>query len=177
MRFIYIFLVFACAMISCVNDPAKVNKLAPKNALPVQTAHDVDLLYSDSARLKMRLTAPQVDEYAGNKPYTVMPKGVHVQFFNDSGKTDSYLTAKYAVRRESEHTMEASGNVELLNTEGKKLNTERLYWDGSRRRIYTDAFVTITTADQVIMGTGLEADDMLENYTIKNITGTFLLNE
>ncbi|HLG02536.1 MAG TPA: LPS export ABC transporter periplasmic protein LptC [Bacteroidia bacterium] len=175
-RFLFVVAV-SVSFDSCVNDPETVKSMTGMQQLPMQTARDVDLLYSDSAKLKIHLKAPRVDEFGGSKPYTVMPIGVKVEFFDSEGKIDSYLSADHAVRRDREQTMEARGNVELLSVEGKKLNTDHLNWDGTSRRIFTDAFVTITTADQVIMGTGLEADDMLENYTIKNITGSFLLNE
>ena len=49
--------------------------------------------------------------------------------------------------------------------------------DGKRKKIYTDAFVKITTADQVIMGNGLESDDTFTEYEIKDITGTIMLDE
>lgn len=168
---------FLPGMQSCVNDPAKVKSFTQKDTLPLQSAHDIDMLYTDSAKLKIHLTAPEVQEFAGSKPYTLMPKGVKVEFYDDHGKIDSYLTANYAVRREREQFMEAKNDVVVVNTKGEKLNTEKLIWDGATRRIHTDASVKITTADQVIIGSGLDSDEHFENYEIKNITGTFLLKD
>ena len=159
----------------CKTDPEKVKAVTKRNDLPLQTAHDIDVVYTDSAKIKIHLTAPQVDEFSGPNPYTVMSKGVRVEFYEDSGKVDSYLTSNYAIRREREQTMEAKYDVVVINTKGEKLNTEHLIWDGAKRRIYTEAAVKITTADQIIMGTGLESDEMFNNYEIKNITGTFML--
>jgi LPS export ABC transporter protein LptC len=162
---------------ACVNDPAKVNSITKKDNLPTQTAHSVDMLYTDSAKLKIHLTAPELEVYEGNSTNYEMKSGVKVEFFNDSGTVDSYLTANYAIRKEREHTMMAKNNVVLVNTKGERLNTEELIWNESTRRIHTDAFVTITTADQVIQGTGLDSDETFTDYEIKNISGTINLKD
>lgn len=170
---------FLCVFLfsNCKTDPEKVKAITRKDNLPLQTAHDIDVVYTDSAKIKIHLTAPQVEEFTGQNQHTVMSKGVRVEFFEDDGKVDSYLTANYAIRREREQLMEAKYDVVVINTKGEKLNTEHLIWDGVKRRIYTEAAVKITTADQIIMGTGLESDEMFNNYEIKNITGTFLLKD
>jgi LPS export ABC transporter protein LptC len=168
---------FLALIPACVNDPAKVNSITKKDNLPTQTAHTVDMLYTDSAKLKVHLTAPELEVYEGNSSNYEMKSGVKVEFFNDSGTIDSYLTAKYAIRKEREHTMEAKNNVVLVNTKGERLNTEQLTWDEAKRRIHTDAFVTITTADQVIQGTGLDSDETFTDYEIKNISGTINLKD
>jgi LPS export ABC transporter protein LptC len=162
---------------SCVNDPEKVKSITHKNTLPVQAGKGIDLLYSDSARLKIHLTAPEVNEYTGNDPYTEMPKGVKVEFYDSVGKVETSLTANYAIRKERNQMMEAKNDVVLVNTKGETLNTEHLIWDGNKRRISTKAAVKITTKDQIIMGTGLESDEMFNDYEIKNITGTFMLKD
>lgn len=161
----------------CANDPEKVKKITMRDTLPLQTAMGVDVLYSDSAKLKIHLTAPKVEQYAGNRQYEEMTKGVRVEFYDDEGKVDSYLTANYAIRRVRDNMMEAKNDVVVVNTKGEKLNTEHLIWDGNKRRITTESSVKITTADQIIMGTGLESDETFTNYEIKNITGTFTLKE
>jgi LPS export ABC transporter protein LptC len=178
MRSLTLFVIALLAILpSCVNDPAKVKAISKKDTLPQQTATDVDIMYSDSARIKYHITAPRGNEYAGANPYTEMPEGVKVEVFDDSGKVDSYITADYGTYRKRDQVMEAKKNVVVMNTKGEKLNTEHLIWDGVKRKMYTKTFVKITTADQVIMGEGMEADERFEDYEIKNITGTFTLGE
>ena len=58
---------------------------------------------------------------------------------------------------------------------GEKLETEKLVWDEANKTIYTDAFVKITTADQVIMGKGLKSNQDFTKYQINEITGTINL--
>ncbi|HET6990457.1 MAG TPA: LPS export ABC transporter periplasmic protein LptC [Bacteroidia bacterium] len=174
--FLFVAVLFAITP-ACVNDPAKVNSITRKNKLPLLTEHGVDAIYTDSAQLKFHITAPQVDEYEGVDDYEEMPKGVKVEIYNDSGAVDSYLTANYAIRKTKENKMEAKNNVVVVNTKGERLNTEDLIWDGTKRRIHTDAHVTITTKDQIIYGTGLDSDERFEEYEIKNISGQINLND
>jgi LPS export ABC transporter protein LptC len=169
--------VFLAMLPACVNDPVKVNSLTKKEILPVQTAHGIDVLYTDSAELKVHMTAPQVEDYEGNNPYTEMKRGIKLEFFNDTGTVDSYLTADYAISKTRDQIMEAKRNVVVVNIKGEKLNTEHLIYDQAKHRIRTEAYVTITTADQIIYGTGLDSDETFTDYEIKNISGTILLKE
>ena len=175
--FILFTIVFTLFFVSCVNDPAKVNSFSKNAKVPLQTAKNVDFLYSDSAKMKVHMTAPVMEEFGGVNPYEEMPKGVKVEFYNDSQTANSSLTANYAINKKHEQIMEAKYDVVVVNIKGEKLNTEHLIYDAKKRRIHTDAFVKITTKDQVIMGTGLDSDEHFEEYEIKNITGTFLLKD
>jgi LPS export ABC transporter protein LptC len=81
------------------------------------------------------------------------------------------LKADYGVRYETSKRMEVKYNVEVVNANGEKLNTEHLTWNAITKKIYTDDFVKITTKDQVIWGDGMEADQDFSDYQIKNVKG------
>lgn len=162
---------------SCKNDPVEVNTVTRKDSFPLLTSHNVDMMYSDSARLKIHMTAPLVEEYGGIYPKTIFAQGVFIEFYDDSARVNSSLKSDYAERRPKEEIMVAKKDVVVVNIKGEQLNTEKLTWDGKRKKIYTDAFVKITTADQVIMGNGLESDETFTEYEIKDITGTIMLDE
>lgn len=180
MRIVWSFclaIIFAAGFLSCKNDPGEVNAITRKDSFPLLTTQNVDLSYTDSARLKMHLTAPVGEDYGGIVPKTVFPKGVFVEFYDDSGKVNSSLKADYAERTEQDGITLAKRNVVVVNIKGEQLNTEKLIWDQRKQKIYTDAFVKITTADQVLMGNGLESDATFTEYEIKDITGTIMLND
>ncbi|MCX6311226.1 MAG: LPS export ABC transporter periplasmic protein LptC [Bacteroidetes bacterium] len=173
------FLFFASVLLlmsaACVNDPAKVNSITKKENLPLLTEHNVDAIYSDSAKIKFHITAPELNEFEGPSPYEEMPKGIKVEFYNDSGKIDGYLSSNYAVYKKTEQIMEAKGKVVFVNTKGEKLETEHLIWEQAKKRIHTDAYVTITTGSQIIYGDGLESDELFEDYTITHPRGIIAL--
>lgn len=164
---------------ACENDIDVVNSITAEaeKKLPLESSKNVEFLYSDSAIVRARLNAPQIDRYGGKKPYLEMPLGMNVVFYQEDKKEQTKLTANYGIGYDSGNgvmeKMEAKGNVIVINEKGDKLNTEHLIWNTFTKKIYTDAFVKITTKDQTIIGDGMEADQDFSNYRIKNVTGTF----
>jgi LPS export ABC transporter protein LptC len=144
---------------------------------PSQIGDSVTLLYTDSAQLKIMLKANRMLVFDKNvrEPLTILPKGVFVTFFDDDEKISSTLRADYGVRYDLSKRMEAKYAVEVVNKNGEKLETERLIWDENNKRIYTDAFVKITTATEVIRGKGMESNQDFTKYQIKQVTGTIQL--
>lgn len=170
-------LVVVAGLGSCKNDPAEVKSLTQRDTLPLLTTQNVDMLVSDSARLKMHLTAPREEDFAGETQRSIFPQGMHMEIYDDSGTVSSSVQSMYAERLLKEQKITAKQKVVVINIKGEKLETEKLTLDERTQRIYTDAFVKITTADQVIMGNGLDADAAFTEYEIKDITGTLMLNE
>ena len=169
-------IIFIGMLFACVNDINEVNELTSKNILPLETAQNVEVIYSDSGQAKMQLNAPRLDRYSGDKSYVEFFEGVKVVFFDSLMHVQSQLTANYAVHREAENIMEAKKDVVVINEKGEKLNTEHLIWNKATELIYTEEFVKITTAEEVIMGEGMEADQHFTKYKIKKIKGTISIN-
>jgi LPS export ABC transporter protein LptC len=107
-----------------------------------------------------------------SEPFTVLPKGVFVTFFDDEEKISATLKANYGVRYDLTRRMEARYAVEVVNKEGTKLETEKLIWDEGKKKIYTDAAVKITTSKEIITGKGMESNQDFTKYELKKVTGT-----
>ena len=170
---------------SCENDVALINTItsATKKETPIESSKNISFFYSDSARIRSCLKAPQLDHYIGKKPYYEMPKGLDVAFYDQFRKEQTKLTANYGIgydNGENENkmsVMEAKGNVIVVNEKGDKLNTEHLIWNSTTKKIYTNEFVKITTKDEVIWGDGLEANEDFSKYEIKQVKGQIALKE
>jgi len=173
----FLLALFLGLLTGCENDLEKVKLISEHHSLPVETSENLEILYSDSAKVKLKLNAPVLERFYDDKPYTELPKGVHVEFYNDQMETISVLTAGYAIRYDSESMMEAKSNVVVINQKGEKLNTEHLIWNERSAKIYSDAFVRITTPDKVIFGNGFEANQDFTNYRIFKIKGTININK
>ncbi len=158
---------------SCENDIEKVNLITQKEKLPLESASNAEIVYSDSARVKVKMTAPQLDRYSGDDPYIELPKGMLLWFFDDSMKVKTKLSADYAIRHENKKIMEARKHVVVVNERGEKLETEHLTWDEKEQKIRTKDFVKITTATDVLMGDGLESNQDFTEYKILKPSGTF----
>ena len=174
---ILILSVLVCGLGSCTNDLKDVMAL-PRNQLsPSQVGDSVTLLYTDSARLKIMLKANRMLLFNKNvkEPLTILPKGLFVTFFDEKENVSATLKANYGIRYDYSRRMEARYAVEVINVNGEKLETEKLIWDELGKRIFTDAFVTITTGKEVIMGQGMESNQDFTKYEIKKVTGTIQL--
>jgi len=162
---------------SCENDPLLVKNLTRKKNAPSISTQHAQLFYSDSAQIKIKLNSPQVDYFQGDEPYQEFPKGLDVSFMEDGKEVTTRLTANYGIWKQNEKIMEAKNNVVVINEKGEKLNTEHLIWNEGEDKITSDAFVKITTADEILMGEGLESNQAFTRYHIKKIKGTIRLKE
>jgi hypothetical protein len=61
----------------------------------------------------------------------------------------------------------------MKNVAGDKFLTQQLYWDQTRRKLYSDSFIHIERSDRIIEGYGFESNDALTEYTIRKPSGIF----
>lgn len=182
--FLFFFLLLFCA--ACENDIAVVNSItaADQEQLPLNAGKNVEMLYSDSAMIKAKLTTPEMDQYVGKdktkKNYTEMPKGMLVIFYNSLGKEENRLKADYGIIHEGDkgkERMEAKRHVLVINAKGDKLETEELTWDAATKEIFTEKFVKITTKEEVIWGEGLKANQDFSHYDILHPQGVIQVDD
>ncbi|MDH5365987.1 MAG: LPS export ABC transporter periplasmic protein LptC [Cyclobacteriaceae bacterium] len=160
---------------SC-NKRERVTKVQKEYDGPMLELEDVVFYYSDSALVKVKGITPHRMEYAnGDQEF---PKGLYLEFYDDNGKIESTIDANVAFyNKEEDRWLGQEGVVVVEDESGKNLKTEELYWKPAEEKIYTEKFVTITSEDEVLYGKGLEAKQDLSEYTIKNPTGDFHLEE
>ena len=165
-------------MASCENDIQEVNIITQKDNYATESARHLEVIYSDSAKVKARITTPELNRYYTVKePYTELPKGVKMEFFNDSLIVMSTLTANYAKRNDVTKEMLAKNNVVVVNRKGERLNTEELTWDERTGLFTSNAYVKITKPDQIIYGTGFRANEDFTSYKISNISGIITIQK
>ncbi len=158
---------------SCENDINTVNIITNKDKFPTEVSRNVEIIYSENAEILVKAKAFLLNRYVNDKTsYMEMPEGVTVLFYDSLKNVESSLKANYAVYREKEKIMEARNNVEVVNKKGEKLNTEHLIWNEKKEKIYSNVFVKITTADEILFGEGLEADQYFDKWKIKKPKGT-----
>jgi LPS export ABC transporter protein LptC len=166
-------------LVACENDIEKVKIITGKKAIPVERGKEVEILYSDSAKIKARLLAKELNRFTEKQPYIEMPKGIKMYFYDANQKVNSTLTSEYAkvLQFPDNNIMEAKRKVVVVNEKNETLNTEHLVWNQKEETIVSDAFVTITTKDEIIMGDGLESNQSFTKYKIKKMKGTINLKK
>jgi len=170
-------LFFYLLITGCENDIEKVKLVGKGEKEPVESAVNIKILYSDSSKVKVELTAPLTNHFIGEKAYLELPKGFKAIFYSEQLEVKSQLTADYGIRYEKEQKMEARKNVVAINQNGDQLNTEHLIWDERREKLLSDEFVKITTKDEIIYGSGFEANQDFSKYKIFNIKGTISIKK
>lgn len=169
-----IVLLGAIMLLACKNDIKEVNALAERERRPDMAGENLELIYSDSARIKYRVLAPEYIKVNGEKEkYEEFPKGIHVISYDPAGKMIGSIKAKYAKKLEDEMLWEARNEVVIINAEGKKLETELLYWDMKKELIYSDRYVKLSAGGQIIEGNnGFHSDQNLNHPVFENISGS-----
>lgn len=143
-----------------------------------EIAEEIEILYSDSAKVRVRITGPQMDYVADrSNPVQEFPKGVFVEFFDDEMLVGSTLRGNFAQRFENKSLIVVRDSVVWQSREGEKLESEELIWDEQEQRVYTQKFARITRQDEVIYGYGFEATQNFKDARIKAVTGRIKIKD
>ena len=177
----------ACIIIvAACNDKSSVRPVAagPRKIVPEEATDLVSLMSEPvtdasgklGARVKGKLTAPYMLRYQlADSPYAEFPRTLHVDFYNDTLKTESQLDAKYGKYLQNQDKVFLRDSVVVKNLlKGDTLHCKQLWWDQHTEKFYTDDSVAIFTPDKVLYGTGMEADQNFRWYTIKKLSGVVL---
>ena len=143
---------------------------------PLREVEKVELYFSENQRVKVKMVADLLYEYQnGDQEF---PKGIYVEFFDETGKLESTLRANHAYYFKTEKQWRGRGKVEVKNiAKSEQLNTEELFWKPDEEKIHTDKFVTIRQEEDVLYGQGLEAKQDMSDYTILKPEGEFAVKE
>jgi LPS export ABC transporter protein LptC len=161
---------FVC---SCENDINEVKNLN-KKSIGVEEGKQIESYLSQNGKVKAKLTAPVMLRYQRDTPKVEFPKSLHVDFYNDSTKVESQLSAKYGRYLENENKVYLRDSVVVFNVNHDTLFCKELYWDQMKAIFYTDKNVIIHKPDQKVYGTGLIADQNFQWFTIKNPHNSYL---
>lgn len=157
----------------CENDleQVKIVSTNEEERKPMEIQKDIEYVYTDSARVTLRLLAPLAENYPQlEEPYLEFNEGIEVIFYKNEVE-DSRLSANYGINYPNKKMWVVKGNVVVYNQQGEELNTEHLVWDVPEERIYSDEFVKITSEGTVTTGEGFESNQDLTDYRIKKVTG------
>lgn len=165
-------LVFFLIISSCKNNLDQSKLVIARANVNIEKGKDVEINYSDHGLVRIKAIAPTATRFNKEKPYLEFSDGIKILFYTPEHTVENTLTAKYATAYENSHAMTARDSVVVVNTKGEILNTDELIWDEEKKIIYSNSFVKITTADEIIYGNGMTANENFTDYVIKHITGT-----
>ncbi|MGZ5244033.1 MAG: LPS export ABC transporter periplasmic protein LptC [Bacteroidia bacterium] len=175
---IYTGLALICFFSCAKNDLKQVEELSKAKTIPVEISTGIEVIYTDSARLKAKLKAPEMRRYLSDEdPKLEMPKGVYVEFYDKNGNVNSRLRGDYGIRFINKNLTKVTGDVEVVNLQGDTLNTEELWWDENTEKVYSQQQVKVKSKEEIIISQGFESDVTFTKYTFYKIKGIISVKE
>jgi LPS export ABC transporter protein LptC len=167
---------FCCLFISCENDLTSIREMQ-KSRLSIDEASDIVSYLSQAGKVRAKLTAPQLLRYYDSVPRVEFEKSLHVDFYDDSLKMESYLDAKKGYYYEQQGKVTLTDSVVVIRIAGDTLRTKELYWDQLQHKLFTRSDVEIRQKTKTIFGKGFESDEQLRNFKIDSVRGVLMVGQ
>lgn len=143
---------FMCA---CENDDNEVRELARRKT-SVEEGKNINSYLSMDGKMKAHLTAPILLRFMSDSGSVAeFPKSLYVEFYNDSTKVESELSANYGRYMESQNKVYLRDSVVIFNTTGDTLFCKDLYWDQAKELFYSNKEVTYSRNHRRSLTVGL----------------------
>ena len=121
----------------------------------------------------MRIVARDfVRNSSARRPYVDINNGLRMEFFDSTGNITDVLTADSSRYYETQRDFIVWDSVHIVSAKGEELRTEELVWNESAEKFFTEKDVQITTANEILYGTGMEANRDFTWYRILNPKGS-----
>ncbi len=159
----------------CENDIQRINLLTDDKAIPTVQGTNIEVIYSDSAKVKVQILAPFYQQFPdAERPYMEFNKGLEVFFYDDSMKIESEIRADYTIYYMEEQLWHATGNVVAQRFDsGDALYTDELFWDEAEEKIYSDSYTRVHNEDNTLYGKkGFRSNQDLSNWQLIGSSGT-----
>ncbi len=145
-----------------------------RDSLPDMVSYGVNNLISDSGVIKYRIVTEewQLFSSSGN-PRSVFPKGVLLTQFDESFHINSFIECDSAWHYDNRHLWELRGRVRIHTKTGLRFSSEELFWDESRRELYSYKFSRLVTPERTLQGSFFRSDERMTKYVVTNTRGSF----
>ena len=161
----------------CESQIAEMQRELSEKDLQIERIEGVEILYSDSAIVRMRIEAPTLLNYIQlGRERKTFPDGLEVKFFDGKGRVTSTLTANYAMQIPRESRIIIQDKVVVKSATNETLETDELIWDEREKILYTDKWVKVTTTDELIYGYGFESNQDFTEWQINKVNGRFTVD-
>jgi LPS export ABC transporter protein LptC len=148
---------------------------------PDQQSWNVEYYLGEGGTQRAILRAPHLARYEQGDSVLVVLRGsaeapVQVEVYGaDDERSDvSAAEIRYYEDRRIYHL---SGQVVLTASTGRTLESDQLVWDEPGHRLRSDGFVSILSDERTLQGYGLDADEVLDNFTLHRVTGRFYVED
>lgn len=166
-------------LFSCNNDLKNIRDFNIAHKTPQGQIYDFKLTYTDSMKVVAILKSPRNDDFSNQRyPYSEFPIGVQVDFFDAKGNKNT-VEAKYGIVYMNSQLVELRDSVVLTTFDGKKLNTEQLFWDQKLDWIFTEKEFTFVdnVKGTLTQGVGMDFDKNFSAVRAHRTTGILAIDD
>jgi len=158
----------AILFMSCGDNYERVGEEAVKPLFPQGIAHNFTLTYTETieemstqdsatSRVVAVLTSPLSEDFDNQRfKFKTFPEGLQVDFYDEKNKK-SVIVADYGIVYSQTNLIDLRGNVVIESHDGKKLETDQLYFDRKSNWIFTEASFKYTNPED---GTVMDGEGM-----------------
>lgn len=152
--------------------------ITERDSLPVMDTRGVTTLVSDSGVTRYRINTEEWLVFDRKNPsYWAFEKGVYLEKFDSLFQVEASIKSDTAYYYDKQKLWKLMGNVHIQNLKGEKFDTDLLYWDQNKQKVYSDRFIRIEQPDRIITGRGFESNQQMTVYTINQPEGIFYVDE
>ncbi len=138
---------------------------APLVEKPAQQIFDYRWIESHAGVKQWILESDEMRKFTGQRDALLFD--VHMDFFQD-GEHFSVLTADSGSVNQHTNNVHTWSQVVIITDDGRKLETEDLYFNSETELIHNEVFNRFTRQTDVMTGIGLEATPDLEYIELKH---------
>jgi LPS export ABC transporter protein LptC len=162
---------------ACGVNEEQLNTWTGKKVM-VEEGKNIEGYLSQESKVKAKLTAPLMLRYEADTIYMEFPKSLHVDFYDDSTRIETWLDSKHGKYFESLKKVYLWDSVVVINVQGDTLKSADLWWDQNTELFYTEKYAEYRTKDkQIFPGKGLQATQDFKSIIFKQPIGTVQVSD
>jgi len=166
-----------CFVCSCENTQEEIDALTKTKVMQEEATGILGYLSQDG-KMKANLTAPLMLRVMADTQYVEFPRSLHVDFYDDSTKIETWLDSKYGKYFENYNKVYLRDSVVVITIKGDTLRCHNLWWDQNKGIFFTDSVATYRSpGNDITGGKGMEATQDLKTVKFKFPLGTVQINE
>ncbi|MGD2004609.1 MAG: LPS export ABC transporter periplasmic protein LptC [Flavobacteriaceae bacterium] len=174
---LYLLGLFLVALTRCVDTATTAKQIVEDRQIPLGTANNIRMVYTDSAKVQAILTAPKHVDYTNlSFQYSLFPEGLKVVFYDQLGN-QSELIADYGTLYNDSKLIDLKGNVVLTSNDGGVLKTDQLFWDADAEWMFTEQPFTFQDNNYDFEAVRLDADKEFTKFQTGKLLGTIKVSE
>ncbi|WP_430399445.1 LPS export ABC transporter periplasmic protein LptC [Flavobacterium sp.] len=169
----FIVTIFIVTMLfSCETSLKDVQKFNQSSFVPSGEADSINLKYTDSGKIKSILKSAKMLDYSNIKnAFTEFPNGLTVTMFDENGNT-TIIKANYAISYKKTDIIDLQGDVVINSHDGKKLETNQLYFDQKNEWFFTEkTFKYTDEAGGFLQGPGVDFSKDFKVFNMQKSSG------